>query len=613
MVSIFTDSTKCPEDFVQFPASALNRSIPDNFAEVASKSPDKLAVCDHTKSISYSGLQLQVDRAAAWIQRELGSSANPRVIGLIFEPTIESAVGIMGVLASGNAMCPISPNDPPERVLNYLEDAEIDLVLTTRKDFPQNLQSATQSRKVLFIEDLGMETGDFGILPVTIDPEAMAAILYTSGSTGKPKGVTHTHATLMKMIRSKGNELGLSPSDHIAGMARFTFGSYYLNIFGAFLFGSTLHIYDFFKYAFDGLKEWLTDRKITIFHCTPTTIRQFLEVLEEPTVLPDLRLVSLGGETVYPNDVYQFQKLLSGSTALCTTGAAIETWFYASTFFKLPIPEGLEQIPMGFINQGCKVEVRDEKGNKLPQGATGEIYVNSEALSTGYWKQPEQTEYKYVIEDGNQRYFRTGDLGTFSEEGLLYHKGRIDFQIKIRGIRVDLTEIESAIQNHPKVVEAAVIGHTRQDGDTELIAYIRPKTGRKLERSEVYGVLSEKLAPHQIPTRMLFIESFPLTRTHKIDRNALPDPDDHETSENSERISPRNDMESQLHRIWVNVLGHDDFGVTDPFLEIGGDSLKAMRIRAHIESRMKADIPLQEFFKTGTIEALADLVEDNPD
>ncbi|MCZ6672026.1 MAG: non-ribosomal peptide synthetase, partial [Verrucomicrobia bacterium] len=261
----------------------------------------------------------------------------------------------------------------------------------------------------------------------------------------------------------------------------------------------------------------------------------------------------------------------------------------------------------------CRVEVRDDHGSILPSGETGEIFVSADTLSPGYWKQPELSASKYVLGKDKERYFRTGDLGNFSAEGLLYHKGRTDFQIKIRGMRVDLGEIETAFQDHPDVKEVVVVGHTRRDNDTELIAYIRTAANSHVSRGEIYEFLTSKLSPHQIPTRTLFLDSFPLTRTHKIDRNALPDPDEIKTAIDRERISPRNGVETRLHQIWVNILGHNEFGVTEPFLEIGGDSLGAMRIRARIEAEFKSSIPLREFFITGTIETLAELVLDNSD
>jgi amino acid adenylation domain-containing protein len=596
-----------PGDFAPLTRADLAGSIPDRFNEISAHNPQKTAVCDHVKSLTYLELQHLVNKAAATIRRAMEPAASAKGVGLIFDPTVESVVGILGVLASGNFFCPISPHDPLARVKSYLEDAEINVILTTREAFPDRLQSELQSEQVVFVDQLA-ENDVETITPATLDPDQLAAILYTSGSTGMPKGVTHTHKTLMDMVRIKGNELGISPSDRIAGLSTFTFGSYYWNVFATVLSGATLHFYDFYRFPFENLESWLIDRRITHFHCTPTTLRQFLAALGEPTVLADLRLVSLGGEPVYPNDVYQFQRKLSQATALCTTGATIETWFYAHTFFQIPFPDGIAQIPMGFIHPECSVEVRDDQGGKLPPGQTGEIAVSSQCLSPGYWKRAKLNAAKYLVGEDQKRYFRSGDLGTLTPDGLLYQKGRSDFQVKVRGKRVDLADIEAVLHGHPGVKQAVVVGRSGKDNHMELVAYIVATGHRTTGRSEIYRFLAAKLSPDQIPARLVFLESFPLTHTHKVDRKALPDPDEIETTRDPQWIEPRNDVEALLHGIWAEILGHENFGVTEPFLELGGDSLGAIRLRNQVEAELGVSIPLRDLLTTATIESLANLV-----
>ena len=608
MTSPYFKSTVPPNDFTSLTRADLAGSIPDRFNEIAAHNPQKTAVCDHVKSLTYLELQRLVNKAAAIIRRAMGPSASAKGVGLIFDPSVESVVGILGVLASGNFFCPISPHDPPARVKSYLEDAEINVILTTREAFPDRLQSELRSEQVIFVDELAEYDVEM-VAPATLNPHQLAAILYTSGSTGIPKGVTHTHETLLHMVRIKGNALGISPSDRIAGLSTFTFGSYYWNVFGTVLSGATLHLYDFYRFPFEDLKSWLIDRRITHFHCTPTALRQFLAALDEPTVLADLRLVSLGGETVYPNDVYQFEEKLSQATALCTTGATIETWFYACTFFQTPFPAGVHQIPLGFSHPECSVEVRDDQGGKLPPGQTGEITVSSECLSPGYWKRAELNAEKYVVGEDQKGYFRSGDLGTFSPEGLLYHKGRSDLQVKIRGMRVDLADIEAVLHDHPGVEQAAVVGRVRNDNHMEMVAYIVVAAHHTTGRRDIYQFLAAKLSPDQIPARLVFLESFPLTHTHKVDRTALPHPDEIKTTEDPEWIAPRNDVEALLHGIWAEILGHENFGVTEPFLELGGDSLGAMRIRSHVEAELGVSIPLRDLLTPATIESLADLLQ----
>ena len=547
-------------------------------------------------------------KTGAAIQGALGIHGAPRGVGLIFEPTVDSVVGVLGTLASGNFFCPISPHDPLLRVMNYIEDAGLDLILTTRETLPESLREGLANSRVRFIEDL--IDGDLDApAPRPIDLDQICALLYTSGSTGFPKGVIHTDRSLLHMVMNKGNAQGVSPSAQVAGLSSYNFGGYYWNIFAALLFGGTLHLYDFYKQSFEDLSNWLIEKEISQVHWTPTTMRNFLDTIAEPISFPALRLVSLGGETVYPNDIHRFQSFIKPPTNLSTTGATLETWFYASVYFTHPFPQAIDHIPMGFPSSEAKISLRDEAGREVPPGKQGEITIRTESLSLGYWRRPEVNAEKYVGDNGQDPYFRSGDLGTFAPGGLLYHNGRMDFQVKIRGMRVELEEIEATILQHPGVREAVVVGHQRSGEEVELIAYIVPTDLSGVTPQAIQPYLRARLSPHQIPARTLLLESLPLTRTHKIDRAALPDPAEVPEQTIPNRVGPRTDTEARVHDIWVAILGHDRFGVRDLFIEVGGDSLQAMRVRNQIEAQLGTTIPLGEFLAIGTIEKLAELAD----
>jgi len=606
MVSPYFHSAPAPADFVPFPPEISEWTLSGRFNQVAALIPQKIAVSDHARALSYATLQQLAAGTAAIIQREMSGPRPARAIGMIFDPSVESVVGIMGVLLSGHFFCPISPNDPPELVRNYLQDADIELILTTRVTLPERLQPTAQQLKTIFIEDIATQPAVDASLPA-IDPDHLGALLYSSGSTGRPKGVTHTHRTLVQMVRIKGHALTIAPSDKLAGLSSFTFGTYYWNVFATLLFGATLHLFDFYRFPFSGLRSWLLDRHISVIHCTPTILRQFMDTLTERTTFPALRVISLGGEMLYPQDVRRFQELINGDTQLRTTGATIETFFYASTYFADPLPDDIDELPLGFLDPGNIVEIHDENGAVLATGETGEITVASEALSPGYWKRPELNKEKYFVARNGKRYFCSGDLGVIGPDGLLYYKGRLDFQIKVRGMRVDLGEIEAVLHEHPGIKQAVVAGRADNNSDTEVIAYLIKQPGSTVRRRELYEYLTARLSPYQVPRRLVFVDSFPLTRTHKVDRKALPAPEEVETEDDVELVAPRDEFESAIHGIWASVLGQTEFGVTDHFLEIGGDSLQAMHIHARIKKELGWEIPLREFFNTETIGALAEL------
>ena len=522
---------------------------------------------------------------------------------------MESVIGIMGTLTSGNFFCPISPHDHPQKIREYLDDAEINLILTTRDTISGNLESELQSFQLVFIEEVTEDLAESTSVSVQVDPHQLAAVLYTSGSTGAPKGVTHTHHSLLHLIMNKGNLLGISASDRMAGLSTFTFGSYYWNVFAALLFGATLYLYDAYRFRFKEIKNWLIKRRISQFHCTPTVLRQILHTLQKPTHFPTLRLVTLGGETVYPRDIHRFQNLVANATLLGTTGATTESLHYSSVFFDRPFPQDIDQLPMGFPSPGVSVEVRDENEVIALPGQTGEITVSSDSLSPGYWKQPKLNAEKFKIGENQKRYFRLGDLGTFTSEGLLYHKGRMDFQVKIRGMRVDLGEVESVLYKHPDIKDAVVIKHAVTDGEVMLIAYIATSKNKMIGLDDLYNLLGKHLSPHQMPARIIFLDSLPLTRTYKIDRTSLPDPEKINRTRDPRSVAPRTSFEKRIHNIWGKVLGHTQFGVSDQFISVGGDSLHAMRVLNQIEAEFKICIPVSEFLKSGTVETLVDLVK----
>ena len=609
MSSPYLQYIKFPVDFVPIVLKSAESSIPGLFREIAGRMPNKPAVHDHVSSLTYSELERLSRNTAAFIQQELGPDSGPKGIALIFDPTVESIIGIMGVLESSNFICPISPHDPPQKILNYLEDADIEIILSCRKCLPSKLQNALGSRKLIFIEEIAEKSTEL-FVSRDIDSNQICALLYSSGSTGIPKGVVHTHQTLLQMVMNKGNAQGLTPSENVACLSTFTFGSYYWNVFATLTRGCTLHLYDIYKFSFEALGSWITERRINQLHCTPTALRQFLDTLAESTSFPDLRLVSLGGENVYPGDVRKFQRLITDTTTLGSTGTTIETYYFTSIFFSNPFPDDIQEIPMGFIIPECRVEVRDDKGSLLPHGQIGEICIYNKSLSTGYWKRLDLDSQKYGSDEKHGRYFRSGDLGILTAEGLLYHKGRSDFQIKIRGMRVDLGEVESMLIEHPQVKRAVVIGRPSTQGEMQLVSYIVKETGASIGRDDIFTFLSAHLSPNQIPTWIVFLESFPLTRTHKVDRMALPDPDESDRASGSKIDAPRTEIEARIHKFWENILGHNNFGVKDDFLKLGGDSLGAMRILMHIKHEYDVSIPLQEIFKSATIESLATIVKD---
>ena len=601
--SVFLNNLPSPSDYRPFPEAALSGSIGAQFKAIAAAYPDQLAVSDRNQSLSYAQLAEQVRCAAGHLSLLLVQAPRPAGVALVFEPTVECAVAILAVLVSGHYFCPIGTDEPRERVRTYLKDAEIRLILTSRQLDTDLAELGTVP--IQFVEDLLDDPRPTPPDPLIL-PGDLAALLYTSGSTGQPKAVIQTHEVLMQMIKNKGDAQRISTSERIVGLSTLAFGGFYWNLFAAFLYGGSLHFYDLKSETFAQLEDWLVETRISHIHCTPTTLRHLLDALKTPRAFPDLRLLSTGGEMLNPRDVRRFQEMVLGSTLLGTTGATVESCFYAYAFIacQSPLPADIDAIPMGYPGPAVEIQLwgSEETGDS-------EVVVFSPSLSPGYWQRPDLNAAKFGQDEAGRRCYRSGDLGKISHEGLLFHRGRRDFQVKIRGMRVEPGEIEQVLLDQAGVKEAAVIAGPGKGEDLTLNAFIVPTDPESTSPATIVAGLRQHLPSHMVPAGCAFLETLPLTRTGKVDRTALQALSTAPWGDGRAPVNPRDAVESAIFDIWVEVLEHDQFGIQDAFINVGGDSITAMKVRNRLEARFDLAFRSSSFFDVSTIGELATLVQ----
>ena len=608
MTSQLLRTIPLPKEFIPFTEELTWNTINQRFNIIASQFSQKIAITNENKTLTYSESKIWIDKVAELLINILGTAGEPKGVGVIFEPCIESILGMMGVIASGHFFIPISPHDPIDRIKFYLADASVHLIISTQSSLSTQLETALSEYKIFLMEDIaGNPIADLYL--DNLDSTRICALLYTSGSTGQPKGTIHTNETLIKMVRFKTNNLGISPTDHIGGLSEFTFGGYFSNFLLALLNGSTLHLYNLRLHTFRGIGRWIRKKSISYFHCTPTTLRFLLAALPRPTNFPKLRLVTLGGEIVRIHDIRRFQEIIASPTILGTTGATIETWVFSNCFFGRPFPNSIVNVPMGFIHPDCDVQIWNEHDQPPAQGDRGEIIVNSPCLSPGYWQSPELNCRKFTIGSNLQTYFRTGDIGRIDEQGILYHHGRLDLQVKIRGIRIETGEIENVLLTYPTIDSAVVITTPDYVDELQLIAYLIPKKGSEFTRNEILTFLRMHLPDYMLPNRMILLDEFPLTRTGKIDRKPLANPTQFEEFNQPLTDPPSTSLQHVIFDIWSEVLGHSNYGVSDLFILSGGNSIGVMLIRNRINTKFEVDIPMKLFLDYETIEDLANAIE----
>ena len=355
------------------------------------------------------------------------------------------------------------------------------------------------------------------------------------------------------------------------------------------------------------LAQWLNQEAITFCDLVPTAFRQIVNGSSNEQRFPHLRVLYLGGERVDPQDVAAYKRSLEPTAILVTGFAATETCSEVCLMLIDKATELTENVvPLGYALPSMTIYLLDEAAQVVGSNQIGEIAVKSPYLALGYWQRPELTQARFLPDasDRQQRIYLTGDLGLLRDDGALIHKGRKDFQLKIRGNRVDIGEIEATLLALSWVKQAVVTSILYESGECALIAYLVPQQAKPTV-AQIRKALAERLPSYMIPAKFVFLTALPLTVTGKIDRTALPEAQDARPDLGVAYVAPRTPLEATLVGIWEELLAITPIGVNDPFLDLGGNSLRAMQVHARLVNHWPIDFPLRMFFACATIAELA--------
>jgi aryl carrier-like protein len=319
-----------------------------------------------------------------------------------------------------------------------------------------------------------------------------------------------------------------------------------------------------------------------------------------------LRLIHLGGEPVTAKDVELYKKYFSPTCVLLHHLGSNETGTIAYSFIDKKTPIHGNTAPAGRSPDGSQILVLDEDGNDLGFNRIGEIAVQSGYLAVGYWRKPELTRAAFLPAAGDERIYRTGDLGLLRPDGSLEHYGRKDFQVKIRGQRVEVVEIDMALSKHGAVKEAVTLACEDAHGDKCLVSYLVLESGRGVTSKELRTFLQQRLPDYMVPSSIVFLDAIPLNANGKLDRRALPAPALDKDDEAPRHVLPKDRVEHGLVEIWKNLLGVHTVGIHDNFFDIGGHSLLLIQLHAQLQAAFAVDIPMIELFRSPTISAQAE-------
>jgi thioesterase domain-containing protein/acyl carrier protein len=402
-------------------------------------------------------------------------------------------------------------------------------------------------------------------------------------------------------------ELHLCARDRLAGATYFPTVVASAWILRGLLSGATLCPYDVHAQGIASLAQWLAEMRITVFRSTPTFFRNLVATLNGNEDLSRLRVYSLGGEAILKQDVELYQRHFPDScllrTGLGLTEAGSVTRLFLHTRTQVTGPS----LPAGYPEPGMDVSILDEDGREVDVGVAGEIVLRSHNLSLGYWRRPELTAERFATDPAcpGLRTFRTGDLGRRLPDGCLVHLGRKDLMVKVRGMRVELPEVEAALVNVPGVRQAAVTMRPSTIGNQRLVACLVTDPGATPTVSRIVAHVAQRLPRHMVPSAFVFLPALPTTPAGKLDRRALPDPASERPPLDVDFWADRNPAENRLRVIWERVLGVQPIGVKDQFFELGGDSLAAARLMAEVAEEFHQDLPVTVLLEAPTIEALA--------
>ncbi len=594
-------------DFVEFPREDVETSIPARFEKIARQFPGRIAVKSGTGSLTYQELNQAANQFAHLVLETLGEAPEP--IAVLTQHDRSLFVAILGILKAGKICVVLDPAVPRARNSALLDDSQARIIVADGPSLPRAKEFAREQRRAVNVDDRPSERPvENPALPIA--PDRFAFLIYTSGSTGQPKGVIQDHRNLLHDARIYCNGLHLSAEDRVALLQSCSVSQGLKVTFAALLSGAALCPYWVIHHTAAELASWLNREAITVYVSVPALFRHLAGSLTGER-FPHLRILQLGSDVVTRRDLDLYRAHFSSGTVLIVRLGTTETGTLRRMFFDADTSLEGAAVPVGYGVENTDLSLLDDHGGEVAGDAVGEIAVRSRYISPGYWRRPELTRDAFAPDPAgtDARVYRTGDLGRMRPDGLLYHLGRKDFQLKVRGYRVEAAEIEALLQAERDVEESVVAVATGSPGDSDrLIAYIVPRGSPRPTVRALRAALGRALPAHMVPSDFVFVDSLPRTANGKIDRRALPQPGGDRPPLEVAFVAPRTDVEMELATLWEQHLRVRPIGIHDSFFDLGGHSLLATRLVSEVARRFRSDIPLRDLFASPTVAAMATLI-----
>lgn len=589
----------------------INKTLQELFEEQVTNNPEKVALVFEDQKLTYRELNEKSNQLARYIRQKYKQITKKELkpdtlIPLCLERNLEIVIAILGVIKAGAAYVPVDSNAPKERLKHIISDTQAKLLIT-QKSLINNIKQVTDIFLIDCFTELNIDSSNLSNIN---NSKNLAYVIYTSGTTGTPKGVMIEHNSIIQTLFDK------TLFSHLEKAVLWT--SYFFDvsvfeIFSSICFSKKLHILNdetrlnpisYFRY--------LDSKKIQFAYIPPFYIKE-LSIFLANNEIKSLKTIFTGVEKIYSKDT---NKILGNKIQIINAYGPSETTVCSTAILLDTQYNKREILPIGKPLNNEKVYILDSSLQPVPMGVTGELYIGGAGLSRGYLNNDILTTTKFINNNfaseedklnGYTRLYKTGDRVRWLPDGNIEYIERNDFQIKIRGYRVELGEIEAVLNKLPQIKQSVVIAkQNQQTKELYLVGYYTKNTSKELNENIILEKLAAYLPDYMIPNNLMKLESLPLTVNGKLDRKALPDIDQ---SIQTSYKKPTTKLEKKLCEIWENILGVSNIGITDDFFKIGGSSILAMKLASQIANELSKQVSLADILKYKQISKLANFLE----
>ncbi len=584
----------------------------------SSKNPAAIAIKDATRELTYGQLNTKVNQLANYLRKQ---GVKPEsLVGIYADRSIDLVVAILAVLQAGGAYVPLDPAYPPARLASIIADTELQLVLTQSHLVPDLKQPGLDLPEINLIlldtEWAKVTNESAELVEIATTPANLAYIMYTSGSTGKPQGVQITIGQVECYLQAVNQVFNIQADDIYLHSASFSFSSSIRQLLLPLAQGAKVVITSKENTTnIFSLIELIQTEQITVFDTVASVWNYILiglaemeEVQKSRLMDSRIRLLTFSGGLLTAQLLERVRSQFQQSPRIVNIYGQTETIGVCAYQIPAESTGSSGYAPVGTAYPHNQLYVLDDLLQQVATTQTGELYVSGASLARGYLNNHQLNDRKFIPNPFSQAQqsallYKTGDLARFLPDGNLEIVGRQDFQVKIRGMRVEIEEIETVLAQHPDVQQAAVVGRENSAGETIIVAYIVPNR-HPIDLSDVRSFLKTKLTDYMMPSAIEILDALPLTPNNKLDRKRLPEP----SRENLTVVSARDELEHQLIEIWEKVLDLNNIGIDDNFFDLGGHSLVALQLFAEIEKVWHKKLLLAVLLESPTISGLAKII-----